>query len=57
MGLVIVAIVATAGYIGYHASQGTEVVEEHGIAVLPEALEGGAPSVNALQEIVIPARL
>ena len=56
MGLVIVAIIVTAGYIGYHASQETEVVEEHGIAILPEALEG-APSVHALQEIVIPAGL
>ncbi len=56
MGLVIVAIIATAGYIGYHASQETEVVEKHGIGVMPEVLED-TPSIHILEEIVVLARI
>ena len=56
MGLVIVAIIATAGYIGYHASQETEVVEKHDIGVMPEVLED-TPPIHVLEEIVVLARI
>ena len=56
MGLVIVAIIATAGYIGYHASQETEVAEKHDIGVMPEVLED-TPSIHILEEIVVLARI
>ena len=56
ISLVIVAIIATAGYIGYHASQETEPVDKNDITIVPEALEDAQP-VHALEEIVVPSRI
>lgn len=55
IGLVIVAIIVTAGYIGYHASQETHEIEEHGIPVMPYT--SGDTSVHPYENtITIPAR-
>ena len=56
IGLVIAAIVITAGYVGYHASQETHETEKHGIPATPHT--SGDTSVYLYENaIVIPARI